>query len=271
MRLAILCDIHGNLPAFESAIAHAKQQCPDLIIIAGDIVTGSPDSLACWQLALTLNCPILRGNQERYVCELATDQAPPLWHTLQFAPVQWTRAQLGDELSASFADLSLSLRPETGSDLVVVHASLRNDTDNIWSYTPANEITPMFPNIAERHIIRGHNHFGDIRFWGERQIITAGSVGLPMDGTNTAQYLLLDRQRSIWHATHHALPYDHDAVIARFHDTNYLRETGPIGRLCFRELVTGTPHLVPFLRLYPRWRDENLGLDEAVQRFFQRY
>ena len=35
MRLAILCDIHGNLPAFESAIAHAKQQCPDLMIIAG--------------------------------------------------------------------------------------------------------------------------------------------------------------------------------------------------------------------------------------------
>ena len=48
MRLAILCDIHGNLPAFEAVIAHVKQQSPDFLVIAGDIVNGSPDY--CFQI-----------------------------------------------------------------------------------------------------------------------------------------------------------------------------------------------------------------------------
>ena len=271
MRLAILCDIHGNLPAFEAVIAHAEQQSPDLLLIAGDIVSSSPDSLACWQRALDLDCPILRGNQERYVLELATDQAPPLWHSPQFAPVQWTRAQLGDKLCKSFADLPLAFRDTSAPDLLVVHASLRNDRDNIWSFTPTAEIEHMFPDIAERHIIRGHNHIGQTRLWGERQIFTAGSVGLPMDGTDTAQYLLLDRRGSAWHATHQAIAYDHDAAIARFHETGYLRETGLMGRLCLRELVTGTSHLVPFLRLYARWQKEGIGLNQAIERFLQAY
>ena len=88
MRLAILCDLHGNLPAFEAVIAHVKQQRPDLLLIAGDIVNSSPDSFTCWQYAQDLHCPILRGNQERYVQELAAGRASSLWHSPQFAPVQ---------------------------------------------------------------------------------------------------------------------------------------------------------------------------------------
>lgn len=72
MRLAILCDIHGNLPAFEAALEHAAQKQVDQLVIAGDIVTGAPDSAACWQRACELGCPILRGNQET---PLTLDQA----------------------------------------------------------------------------------------------------------------------------------------------------------------------------------------------------
>jgi hypothetical protein len=44
-----------------------------------------------------------------------------------------------------------------------------------------------------------------------------------------------------------------------------------MGRLCLRELVTGTAHMVPFLRLYARWRKDGVGLNEAVERFLQAY
>jgi hypothetical protein len=56
MRIAILCDIHGNLPAFETALDHAANLAPDLLIIAGDMVCGCPDSDLCWQRALDLDC-----------------------------------------------------------------------------------------------------------------------------------------------------------------------------------------------------------------------
>ncbi len=57
MRIAVLADIHGNLPAFEAALKHVSQQKVDQIILAGDIIIGSPDSKACWDLALSSGLP----------------------------------------------------------------------------------------------------------------------------------------------------------------------------------------------------------------------
>jgi predicted phosphodiesterase len=54
MRIAILSDLHGNLPAFEAALDHARKHKPDAMVIAGDTIIGSPDSAACWQLARSL-------------------------------------------------------------------------------------------------------------------------------------------------------------------------------------------------------------------------
>jgi predicted phosphodiesterase len=53
MRIAVLADIHGNLPAFEAALAHSRRQAVDHLVIAGDLINGAPDSRLCWQLAQT--------------------------------------------------------------------------------------------------------------------------------------------------------------------------------------------------------------------------
>ncbi|MFT5088229.1 MAG: putative phosphodiesterase [Candidatus Latescibacterota bacterium] len=266
MRIAILCDIHGNLPAFEAALDHAANLAPDLLIIAGDMVCGCPDSDLCWQRALDLNCLLLRGNQERYLYELACDQAPPLWQTQQFAPMQWTLDQLGVETCRSLLDLPMLQRPV--NDLLVVHASLRNDRDTIRPYTSESELEQMFPSPAADLIIRGHNHYGQMRLWGQRQLVTCSSVGLPMDGHMTAQYLLLDRVQNGWRIEHQSVPYDVDAAIARFYETNYLDQCGPMAALFLRELVTATQQFVPFLHWYNRWKKvEELSLEQAVKCF----
>jgi len=41
LRIAILADIHGNLPAFEAALEHVARQHADRLIIAGVIVVGA--------------------------------------------------------------------------------------------------------------------------------------------------------------------------------------------------------------------------------------
>src|SRR5512138_1226469 len=97
MRIAILSDIHGNLPAFEAALEHARKQSPDVMVIAGDIIVGSPDSAACWQLAQSLGYPMLRGNHERYAAHFATPKAHPDWTTEMFSPLQWAVTQLTGE------------------------------------------------------------------------------------------------------------------------------------------------------------------------------
>ncbi len=49
MKIAVLSDIHGNLPALEAVTADIDTWQPEMIIVDGDIVNGGPCSRACWQ------------------------------------------------------------------------------------------------------------------------------------------------------------------------------------------------------------------------------
>ena len=268
LRIAILADIHGNLPAFETALQHVSQQKVDQMIIAGDIINGSPDSQACWSLALSLGCPILRGNHERYVAHFGTSKASPLWSTEQFAPLQWTVAQISEQDRQCMEQLPLTLRLPEAPDFFIVHATERDDHDTIASHTPEDVLHLMFPTAQERYIIRAHNHFGQMRIWEKGFIVTCGSVGLPMDGYPTVQYLLLDHDKKGWKIQHQSVPYPLDSAINRFHDTSYLSSVGPMARLFFREVLTASQQIVPFLRLYAQWsRQGHISLSQAVDRF----
>jgi predicted phosphodiesterase len=272
MRIAVFADIHGNLPAFEAALDHATGQSPDEIIIAGDMVVGAPDSAACWRLARSLGCPILRGNHERYVAHFGTPDTPPSWSTEQFAPVRWAHAELQEEERAAISGLPCTLRLPGAPDMLFVHASARSDHDTVALHTPEAELQAMFADASERFLIRGHNHVGQVRPWGDRLIVTSGAVGLPLDGNPTAQYLLLDRRGGQWQIQHQSVPYDLDAALGRFRDSGYLAATGPMGRLFMREVATASHQIVPFLRAYACWSEETpLPLAAAVERFLNQY
>ena len=268
MLIAILADIHGNLPAFEAALDHVQRQRPDLLIIAGDLVVGAPDSHACWQLAQRLGCAILRGNHERYLAQFDNPESPPIWQTEQFAPVRWAFNQFSAAERTAIEHLPLHLRLPEFPDLVIVHSSLRNDRDMIAAYTPDDQLATMFPTVTERVIVRGHNHVPAVRLWGERIIITTGAVGLPLDMNPSAQYLLLKHGAGGWHIGHQSVPYDVEAAVRRFRESGYLDAAGPMARLYQREVGTACGYIVPFLRQYERWNThESLSLDAAVQRF----
>jgi predicted phosphodiesterase len=272
MRIAVLSDIHGNLPAFEAALDHARKQKPDVMVIAGDTIIGSPDSAACWQLARSLGCPMLRGNHERYAAHFGTPKAHPDWSTELFSPLQWAVNQLTSEDRRQMEQLPLHYRLPEAPDLLFVHASLRDDHDTITLYTAEERLEEMFPGIQERFIVRGHNHTGQVRLWKAGWIVTASSVGLPLDSSPTAQYLLLDQTKTGWQILHQSVPYDLDTVIRRFHDTGCLAATGTMGRLFFREVITASHSVVPFLRLYFRWQKEGtITLRQAEERFLNHF
>jgi predicted phosphodiesterase len=267
MRIAVLADIHGNLPAFEAALEHVSHQAVDQLIIAGDIVVGAPDTAACWRLAQSLPATILRGNHERYVGDYGTTAADPSWASPQYAPVQWGVAQLTEAERQALRQLPAFLRlPE----LLVVHASFRNDRDTITGYTPEAQLPLMFSGVKERYIVRGHNHLCTVRPWGEQLIITAGSVGLPLDGQPTAQYLLLEQHSNGWQLHYQSVAYDLQATVRRFYESGYLEAAGPMARLFLREVLTAAPHFVPFLRLYSQWSQQApLSLEAALVRFLE--
>ncbi len=278
MRIALIADIHGNLPALEAALAEIETLRPDKLVVAGDVVDGGPDSAACWRRVKALGCPVIRGNHERYVFDYGTPRADPAWSSPQFAPLRVARAELTDAEIAELAALPTRWSDPALPDLLVVHASLRGDNDSIFPYTSDAQIEPMFAGIAPevKVIVRGHNHACSTREWGGRRIVTTGSVGLPQDGNPAAQFLLLERGADhagggdTWHVRHRAVRYDVGATLRRFRESGYLDQAGPLGRLFYREMETGTHQVVPFLRFYgaARARGAQWTLEETLRRFY---
>lgn len=268
MRLAVLADIHGNLHALEAVCQDLRRQAVDRVYVAGDIVNICPDSAACWQKVHAAGFALLRGNHERYVFDLDAPHAPPEWQTPRFAPVRYCAAQFDAAQRRAMAALPLTLAPEGCNDLLIAHASARSDADSVLQHAPDSHLDACFAGTSADLIVRGHNHMQAERRWRGRTVLTAGSVGLPLDGCHDAQYLVLERRRQGWHWTFRAVPYDLDAAVARFGEGDYMEVAGPMARLFRRELLTATLQVIPFLRLYRAWGgDDGIALDAAVQRF----
>lgn len=277
MRVAILADIHGNLPAFEAILEHISTQRIEQIIIAGDIVNCSPDSAKCWHLARSIGCSMVRGNHERYVFDYGTPHADPLWETERFSTVRWTAAQFSDSERQEMAELPLVLQSPQLPDLFVTHASPRSDQDSVKADTSEHVIAEMFHHVTEQTILRGHNHLEYTYHWQGRRIITVGAAGLPLDSRPLARYSILERANNEWIDTPQAIPYDLDKAVRRFRESGYLDATYPMGRLFLREVATASHTIVPFMHLYTRWQEEDpqglgsLSLADAIDYFLTLY
>ena len=80
VRLAVLSDIHGNLPALEAVLADVQRQGVDGILVAGDC-TGGPHQQAAIDLLRALDSWMIRGNSENYCLAFDTGTAPESWRT----------------------------------------------------------------------------------------------------------------------------------------------------------------------------------------------
>jgi predicted phosphodiesterase len=270
MRIAVLADIHGNLVALEAALEHMQRLHPDYLIIAGDMVNGAPDSHACWKLCHSLQVPLLFGNHERYVADFDTPRALPDWSKEHFGPVRWAASQFNQAEQAQITALPRSLSLPEFPEILFVHASLRADRDTIQAATPADELTQMFPGSQATLIVRAHNHEQRVRLWGNRTIVTTGSVGMALDLLPHVQYLVLEYQQTGWQIQHQSVPYDLTAATRRFETTGYREAAGPMTLLYLREMLTASSQIVPFLRLEQQWLAEQptLSLSAAVDRFY---
>lgn len=268
MRIAVISDIHGNLAALEATLEHLDTEDIDEVVVAGDLVNGAADSLACWRLVRSLGYPLLRGNHERYLFDLGTPNEQSEWQTERFAPVHWAARQFAAADLNEMRDLPLCHRLEDFPELLIVHAAPHSDRVDVHPDMPDSEVAPLFDTVSARLIVRGHNHVFSSRRLGRQLLVTAGSVGMPLDGDVDAKYVLLERTKGDWEVEHRAVPYDVEATVRRFSETGYLDEAGPMAVLMLREITTGKHQMTPFLRNWLHCpASERAPLAEAVESY----
>jgi diadenosine tetraphosphatase ApaH/serine/threonine PP2A family protein phosphatase len=206
MRIALLSDVHGNLPAFEAVIADVEESGADETWCLGDLVGYGAQPEACVDLARERCDLCLAGNHDLVVTG-EIDIAD--FSSSAALAAQWTRENIGDEA----LDYLKSLRPERRDGAIgLYHASPR---DPVWEYVLSTWQADECMDLMEARVgAVGHSH---VALWfkrtGEGQVegapaegglehdltegewlLNPGAVGQPRDGDPRAAWLLLDTE-----------------------------------------------------------------------------
>ncbi|MGD1997194.1 MAG: metallophosphoesterase family protein [Anaerolineae bacterium] len=227
-RLAVLSDIHGNLPALEAVLADMDRQgSPDGIWVLGDLVAFCPwPAETLDRLRGLPNVVLLQGNTDRYV---VTGRRPPVsvdssdsWSRLpdllamRDANFRWTVERLSYAEYEFLRDLPTWLEWEVPNygKVVGVHANPSDDETNFFPATPEEMIRPHLTDLDARLLLYGHTHRPVDRSVAGIRLVNNGSVGLPLDGRPRPAYGLLNFKDDRCDVTIRRVKYDVEEVIA---------------------------------------------------------
>ncbi|MGE5262478.1 MAG: metallophosphoesterase family protein [Acidobacteriota bacterium] len=252
-RLAVLSDIHGNLPALEAVLCDLAQFSVDQVIVAGDVINWGPFSAQVVQRITREGWTVMRGNHEFYLLDQQTPRALPEWDDVSSFPLlPWLHRQL----NGSWQDVidgwpdTVCLHSPDAPPLSVFHGSPMNPRDPIYPTTTEDEIQTLFAGVDETFLVTGHTHLAMDRRVGRWRVLNPGSVGVPLDGKLSAGYMLLDGDAAGWRPSFRRVPFDYGPLFREFERQHFLDECGVVGRLVLEEFETARAWLYPFLH----WR-----------------
>jgi diadenosine tetraphosphatase ApaH/serine/threonine PP2A family protein phosphatase len=212
--LALLYDIHGNLPALDAVLADADTAGADRWLLGGDYgAFGAWPAETLQRLREIEGAQWIRGNIERELAdpgELAADEV--LGPALEAA-----RRALGPEPVAELGALPERLTLLEGH---FCHASPLNDMESFGVEPDPDEDRLLDGVQGSGRVVFGHTH---VQFTRTREdgvvLFNPGSVGIPLDSDPRAAYGLIDEQGAL---ELRRVAYDHEAsaraLIERFGD-----------------------------------------------------
>src|SRR5256712_12032336 len=138
-RLAVLSDVHSNLPALQAVLADVDRIAPDGIWVAGDLVGYNPWPNEVLEILRERHVRAIRGNHDRGAIGGDTSW----FNELAAEGVRWTRIHLAPAGVGYLKDLEDRTRGAMPEGLVAMyHGSPRNDDEYV------------FPWAADESIIR---------------------------------------------------------------------------------------------------------------------
>ena len=241
MRLVILSDVHGNLPALEAVLNHIGQPVPDGVIVAGDFI-GGPQPNETIRLLRSMKGWMIRGNSDDYVLQLSAGEAPDAWQvSRQWALTRWAYRHL--EMDNLEFLRSLPHQRVVEIDNVpcirVVHGSHRNPSESIFPDRAPGILDTIFSEVKEPVFVCGHTHIS----WKYEQVgrlaLNPGAVCGPLSGFVGAEYALLWRENGRWQVELRQAPYDLKRIREAFYDSGLMKEGGALARAFLLSIETG--------------------------------
>jgi predicted phosphodiesterase len=252
MRIAVIADVHGNLPALEAVLADLSTFEVDDVIVLGDLVKRGPFPIEV--LEWMNGRPAIRGNGEINILNwLAAgpdsyrDHPMRLWDVAPFEDrpdLVRIMATLPDEIVLRYPD---------APPVHVLHDWFAGAPT--W-FSPANPeaVTVKMLAMAQYEtIIFAHTHVPlDWRGYGHH-VLNPGGVGLSFDGQPGASYMILEGGASGWEAHFRRVAYDAGALLDAFKRAGFEERIGIHATLLLQEFRTSRLQYFPFIH----WRSDH--------------
>ncbi len=160
MKIAVLADIHGNLPALNAVLADIKDEDVNRILVAGDIL-GGPYPIEVIRLLNNLKACMIKGNFEEYILKIYSNPSDSNWYTSkQFAPTYWIYKRLNQRWLSLINSLPkqriISLNGT--DDILMIHSiyqpMLPSDASGILITDKYNEIVDSYTKSIEQSVLK---------------------------------------------------------------------------------------------------------------------
>lgn len=305
MRLALLADIHGNLPALEAVVAELERLQPDAVVVDGDIINAVPFTSQVIDYVREQQWVVVRGNHEFYYLDYGTERAiPGCEDPDRWGQLHWLIEQITPDQGAYLAMLpdERTLYVPGTAPLRIAHGVPGRNRVGFYRKQSDAAIVAEIEGVQEHTLVSAHTHVQidrhvamvddaqaatatdphagiDLFVHAPRRrrhwhVINPGSVGLPLDSRPLAQFAILESvphrvEPGGWRVHHHAVAYDRRLALQAYAETGMLQSGGVISQLFYWEVVTAEPEII----LFYRWAAAQ-GLDpdrDAIGPTFEQY
>jgi diadenosine tetraphosphatase ApaH/serine/threonine PP2A family protein phosphatase len=203
--LALLFDIHGNLPALEAVLDDAPAAGATRYLLGGDYaVFGGWPAESVARLRELPDATWIRGNVDRWTANEPPDGEPAR------SGVESCRTLLD---AATIAQLgALPESADLGDGTRAWHASPKSD---LRSFTPepGDDEDELLEGVTDRRLVFGHLHLAFERTTANGIVLVGpGAVGIPLDGDHRAAWALMHDDGRI---ERRRVAYDHAASATR--------------------------------------------------------
>jgi putative phosphoesterase len=196
-RVAVITDIHANLPALEAVLEAIERTGVDAVYRGGDLVGYGPHPNEVCALIEERGIPTIYGNYDYAIardlkdCGCAyRDQHDRELGRLSIA---WTLAHTSRRSKDFMRGLPFDLRFELSNNRMrLVHGSPRKVNEYLVEDKPARTFERIAAGADFEVLVVGHTHQPWIHKYGGVLFVNGGSVGKPKDGDPRAAFALLE-------------------------------------------------------------------------------
>jgi putative phosphoesterase len=194
--VAVITDIHANLPALQASLQAVEKEGIDAVYCGGDLVGYGPHPNDVCDLIAARGIPTIYGNYDyaisRDLHDCGCAYRDPHDREIGQLSVEWTLVHTSAVSKRFMRGLPFDLRFDLGGKRVrLVHGSPRKVNEYLFEDKPPRTFERIAAMAECDILVFGHTHKPWIHEYGGVLFVNCGAVGKPKDADPRAAFAVL--------------------------------------------------------------------------------